>query len=36
MTKQEFESLYGNNVGVHCDSELKANEFLALADRFWL
>ena len=34
MTKQEFESLYGNNVGVHCDSELKANEFLALADSF--
>ena len=34
MTKQEFESLYGNNVGVHCDSELKANEFLTLADSF--
>ena len=34
MTKQEFERLYGNNVGVHCDSELKVNEFLALADRF--
>ena len=34
MTKQEFERLYGNNVGVHCDSELKANEFLALADSF--
>ena len=34
MTKLEFERLYGNNVGVHCDSELKANEFLALADSF--
>ena len=32
MTKQEFESLYGNNVAVHCDTEEKANEFLALAD----
>ena len=32
MTKQEFESLYGNNVAIHCDTEEKANEFLALAD----
>lgn len=34
MTKQEFERLYGNNVGVHCDTEEKANHFLALADSF--
>ena len=34
MTKQEFESLYGNNVAIHCDTEEKANEFLALADSF--
>ena len=33
MTKQEFESLYLNKA-VHCDTEEKANEFLALADSF--
>ncbi len=33
MTKQEFESLYLNKA-VHCDTEEKANHFLALADSF--
>lgn len=31
MTREEFDKLYLNKV-VHCDTEEKANEFLALAD----
>ena len=33
MTREEFDKLYLGKV-VHCDTEEKANEFLALADSF--